>query len=93
MSCNPHAVMLATASCIALHSQPMTKSDLISTGEAAALLEIDRSTLSRWITLGYLKPAIRTSARGAMFFHRHDIKALKKSERVRAAHSRAKASA
>lgn len=50
--------------------------DLISTAEAAQILGVDRSTLSRWVASGRIVPAGRTSERGAMLFDRRDIEAF-----------------
>ena len=53
-------------------------SELIGTREACDLLDIDKSTLSRWVAKGYLKPAMRlgSSPNSAMLFRRDDIDAL-----------------
>jgi len=66
-------------------------SDLIPTAQAAEILGIDVSTLSRWVTIGYLAPAMRTSPRGAMLFNRTEIKKFAKTDRAIAARNRSKA--
>jgi DNA-binding transcriptional MerR regulator len=38
----------------------MAQTQLVSTGEAARLLGIDRSTLARWAAVGAVKPASTT---------------------------------
>jgi hypothetical protein len=51
-------------------------SDLIGSAEACRVLgDIDRSTLSRWVQLGKLKPAMRVGdgKRAAFLFHRRDV--------------------
>lgn len=51
--------------------------DLIGSVDACDLLHIDRSTLSRWVALGKLTPAMRLpGARGAFLFRRDDIEAM-----------------
>ncbi len=49
---------------------------LIPTAEAAEILGIDRSTLSRWVAFGHIKPAMRTSPRGPMLFDRREVQRL-----------------
>ena len=66
-------------------------SDLIPTTQAAEILGVERSTLSRWVTLGYITPAMRTSERGAMLFNRTDIGKFAKTDRAVAARARTKA--
>lgn len=52
--------------------------DLIGTAEAAALLGIERSTLSRWVALGRLQPTYRLPGpNGAMLYDRTDVEALR----------------
>ncbi len=51
---------------------------LIPTAEAARILQIDRSTLSRWVAFGHIKPAMRTSPRGPMLFDRREVQQLAK---------------
>lgn len=57
----------------------MQLTDLISTTEAIKLLGVDRSTLSRWVKFGDIRPALRLGdgPRSAMVFHRADILDLK----------------
>ena len=52
--------------------------DLIGSAEACELLgDIDRSTLSRWVALGKIKPVKRLpGATGAMLFKRRDVERL-----------------
>lgn len=50
---------------------------LVGGAEASELLNIDRSTISRWVKAGKLTPALKGSGlRGELFFHREDIDAL-----------------
>ena len=51
----------------------MPPADLVSTEEASRILGIDRSTLSRWVQLGKIHPAMRLSPRGPMLFKRRDV--------------------
>ncbi len=67
--------------------------DLIPTAAAAEILGVERSTISRWVALGYITPAMRTSTRGAMLFNRTDVRRFAKSQRAIAARARTKASA
>jgi excisionase family DNA binding protein len=53
---------------------------LIPTAEAAQRLHIDRSTLSRWVALGRISPALRTSERGPMLFDLAEVEALAKRD-------------
>lgn len=52
--------------------------DLIGSAEACSLLgDIDRSTLTRWVQLGRIEPAMRLPGpNGAYLFRRADIEAL-----------------
>jgi len=50
--------------------------DLIGSAEACQILQIDRSTLSRWVKFGDVDPAMRLSERGAMLFRRADVERL-----------------
>lgn len=51
--------------------------ELIRSADAAAMLAIDRSTLSRWVKAGKLTPAVEGSGiRGERFFAREDVEAL-----------------
>jgi predicted site-specific integrase-resolvase len=55
-----------------------TPPDLIGSAEACELIGVDRSTLSRWVTLGKITPAMRLpSPKGAMLFKRADVERLK----------------
>jgi len=52
--------------------------DLLGTTEAAAELGLERSTISRWVQLGRLTPALKLPGlNGAMLFHRADIEGLR----------------
>ena len=52
-------------------------SDFIGSTEATRILNIDKATLSRWVTSGVLTPAHKLPSRnGAFLFHRTDIEAL-----------------
>lgn len=52
--------------------------DLVGTVEAAAILGLERSTLSRWVQLGKLTPAHKLPGKnGAVLFHRSDIEDLR----------------
>ncbi|MDP9394382.1 MAG: helix-turn-helix domain-containing protein [Actinomycetota bacterium] len=52
--------------------------DLIGSAVACDLLNIDRSTLSRWVSAGKLAPALRLpGATGAFLFKREDVEALR----------------
>jgi DNA-binding transcriptional MerR regulator len=67
---------------IILHMTTKTRhssSDLIGTKEACRILDIDKSTLTRWVAKGDITPAMRVSSapNSAMLFHRADIDALK----------------
>lgn len=58
------------------------QNDVIGSAEAAGLLRIDRSTLTRWVKASRLTPVMRgTGATGEMFFNRADIDALRPPER------------
>ena len=57
----------------------MANRNLISTAEAAAQLDVHRSTLTRMVEAGKLKPAVRGEGiRGSMFFYRSEIDRAKK---------------
>ena len=59
------------ARCCAMHT-----SDLIQSAEAASILGVDRSTLSRWVDAGKVQPALRGEGQnGPLFFRRSDIEA------------------
>lgn len=49
--------------------------ELLSTAEAAELLQRDRSTVTRWVQSGRLTAALRTPG-GVLLFRRSDIEAL-----------------
>lgn len=52
--------------------------DLVGTAEAAQILGIERSTLSRWIQLGHLAPAQKLPGKtGAHLFRRSDLEQFK----------------
>ena len=54
--------------------------DLIGSAETAAVLGIDRSTLSRWISSGRIKPAMQLPGdSGAYLFHRADVEDVRAS--------------
>lgn len=58
---------------------PATEADdeLIGTAAAAKLLHVERSTLTRWVLTGRIKPAMQLpGATGARLFRRTDIEAL-----------------
>lgn len=51
--------------------------DTIGAAEAAALLHIDRSVLTRWVQAGRLTPVFKLPGKtGAYLFHRADVEAL-----------------
>jgi len=55
--------------------------DLIGATEAAEILHVDRSVITRWVQLDRLKPANKMRGKtGAYQFHRKDIEALKPSD-------------
>lgn len=59
----------------------MTNTKLVSTAEAAAQLNVHRSTLTRMVEAGKLKPAVRgEGVRGSMFFYRSEIERAKKRQ-------------
>ena len=62
-------------------SQGMPKPDkLLSSAEVCDLLHIDRSTLSRWVAAGRIKPAHQLPGRtGAFLFYGSDVSALAKA--------------
>ena len=52
--------------------------ELLSTAKAAALLNVDRSTLTRMVQSGKVKPAVKGDGlRGAMFFYPSEIRKAK----------------
>ena len=57
-----------------------TTGDVIGSREACQILQIDKSTLSRWVSAGKVNPLVKMPARnGAMVFARADIEALRTS--------------
>ena len=53
--------------------------ELVSTADAAAALNVHRSTLTRMVQAGKLKPAVRGKGlRGEMFFRPIEIERAKK---------------
>lgn len=51
---------------------------LLSTAEAAELLGVDRSTVSRWVAAGHITPALQGKGENApMFFAIEDVKTVK----------------
>lgn len=59
----------------------MSNGKLIGTAAAAAELNIHRSTLSRMVEAGKIKPAARGEGiRGSMFFYRSEIDRVKKRQ-------------
>lgn len=54
--------------------------DLLSTVETAEALGVERSTISRWVTSGRIKPAHRMpGATGAFLFDRREVQRVKRS--------------
>lgn len=52
--------------------------NLVASAEVCAELNMDRSTLSRWVSAGKIAPAMKMPGRnGAMLFNRSDIERLK----------------
>ena len=49
-----------------------TTTDILSTAEAAELLEVDRSTVTRWVQSGLLATTHRTPG-GVLLFRRCDV--------------------
>lgn len=58
----------------------------IGSTEAAKILDIDKSTLTRWVHAGRLPLAGRASDKpnGALFFKRSDVEALAEEMRTQA---------
>lgn len=55
----------------------MDVDDLIGSAEARKILQVDKSTLSRWVAAGTVTPIKRFAGRtGAMIFRRGDIEKL-----------------
>lgn len=64
----------------------MSNGKLIGTAQAAAELNVHRSTLTRMVDAGKVKPAIRGEGiRGSMFFYRSEIERVKRREAKAAA--------
>lgn len=57
---------------------PTDTPDLVGTVEAAEIIGCERSSLSRWVALGKLTPALQVGhgATGAHLFHRSDIESF-----------------
>lgn len=56
----------------------MTNPSLLTSAEAARQLNIDRSTLSRWVADGKVTPALKAPGlRGAYFFDSAEVERLK----------------
>lgn len=56
---------------------PNDTDELIGTVEAAELLGVERSTLTRWVQLGRIAEATKLpGSRGARLFRRSDVEAL-----------------
>lgn len=50
--------------------------DLIRAVEAATILGINRSTLTRWVAAGHITPAVKAPGyKGIMLFNRSEIEA------------------
>ena len=55
----------------------MANENLIGSAKACETLDIDKSTLSRWVRAGVITPAIKLPGKnGAMLFHPQDVTAL-----------------
>lgn len=55
----------------------MQPADLLSTKEAAEILKVERSTLTRWVQIGKIAPAHRLPGlTGAALFLRSDVERL-----------------
>jgi predicted site-specific integrase-resolvase len=53
------------------------QTELIGTAESARILEIDKTTLTRWVADGRVVPAVKLpTTNGAFLFARADIEAL-----------------
>lgn len=51
--------------------------EMIGSREACKILDVDKSTLSRWVAAGRVRPAQKLPGRnGALLFHAADIDAL-----------------
>ena len=74
-----------------MHSSPDTP-DVVASKNVCLELDINRSTLTRWVEAGRITPAFQLPGdRGAFVFHRADVDALKAeiAERKRAEAERA----
>lgn len=59
-----------------MHNEPSP--ELLTSEQTAAELDIDRSTLSRWVASGRLVPAVKAPGlRGARFFTREAVEAAR----------------
>lgn len=55
----------------------MANANLIGSAKACEVLDIDKSTLSRWVQAGILTPAVKLPGRnGAMLFDPKDVNRL-----------------
>ncbi|MDQ6524284.1 helix-turn-helix domain-containing protein [Nocardioides sp. LHD-245] len=58
-----------------------TSPDLLASVEVCAELNIDRSTLSRWVAAGRIEPATKLPGlRGAFLFARTEVERVKGSD-------------
>lgn len=65
-------------SCARHNYECMPRADLINTAEAAQQLNVHRSTLTRMVQDGKIKPAVRGEGiRGGMFFYPSEIRRAK----------------
>ncbi len=61
----------------------MANGKLISTAEAASELNVHRSTLTRMVEAGKIKPAARGEGiRGSMFFYRSEVERVKAAQKA-----------
>jgi hypothetical protein len=59
--------------------------DLVGTVEATKIIGCERSSISRWVALGKIKPALQLDGQtGAHLFHRADIEAFAEGYKPRA---------
>lgn len=57
-----------------------TSTDFMSSAEACELLSVDRSTLTRWVAAGLIRPAMKAPGlRGAYFFERAEVERVKEA--------------
>ena len=55
----------------------MANANLIGSAKACQTLDIDKSTLSRWVAAGVITPAVKLPGRnGAMLFDPRDVNRL-----------------